>query len=435
VTQQFRQTLNPLTTSFIAQSINLGRTGQLAVRLLARNEGGPGTASNAYEVGDISIESYHQTEGDASEVYLYGSGWAGRYDVDGSVLDYLGLGSGTVFTTPDEIMASILTQELDLGVDNATFAVAFTYYGARSMRFGGGIGAGWAVERIEGRALLNDLSRQAMAILAPRFTGDFCLRPYRDDNEIANSFDVDTILWEDGGDPGKGGNPRSTFEALITDMQNVANRFEVHYKYNVASGKYDGLAYVDQDGTNVVDDYYVSSGELQARCVRSYNRYGKLEPMVIEAYWIYDQNVAQLLLRHMVHYFAEQRVRVQFETTMLAACLEVGTYINVTYPELPSKDNGQAYEVHSLQYLPIAGRVRLVASRPITRDNLILPRFTRAKYRIRVPDPATSEIATMPCRAKYRTPSAVLSINAVEEFWEFAPAGSLNLAYFEEWSA
>ena len=51
VTQAFRHVTNPISTSYVATAINMGATAQLAVRLVARNEGGSGAAGRLVRGG------------------------------------------------------------------------------------------------------------------------------------------------------------------------------------------------------------------------------------------------------------------------------------------------------------------------------------------------------------------------------------------------
>ena len=374
VTEAFRHTTNPQTTSYVVTGVNFGRVAQMAVRLVARNEGGAGAANERYEVGEIVINSYYQPSGDSNELFLYQGSWSGRRDPDGTVTSYAHTAAGTLLTQPDQVIASILLQELSASIDVNSFATAYTFYGRNAYIFDGAIGAGWAVQRLLGRVLLDELARQGKAVLAPTFDGTLGLRVYGNDSATHQSFDIDTILCTDGSERTAPHERNSTFEITLGDLSRVANRFEIHYSYNAGSQKYDGLVFVDGADNGSTNS---SDATIVGPCVDSVQRYGKLEPMVIEAYWIANTSTAEQLLLHLVNYFSAQRLRIQFETTLKALCLQVGDNIAVTYPMLPTADNGRLFEVHVIRYLPTRGRIQLIASRLSTIETVITAPPTR----------------------------------------------------------
>ena len=433
VTQAFRHSLNPQITSYVANSINLGRTAQLAVRLVARNEGGIGAASNFYEVGEIAINSFYQPTGDSSVLFLYQGGWTGRFDPDGSVTSYCGLGAGTLLTSPDEVIASILLQELGTGIDTDSFAVAHTFFNGLGYTFNGGIGGEWAVNRNDGRNILHQLAIQSKSIIAPTFTGNFGLRVYGIDQSIHQSFDISNILCTEGADRQEPHERDSTFNITLGDLSTVANRVEVHYAYNVGSRKYDKILYADGANggtTNSTDGISVSD-----LCSQSVIKYGKLEPKIIEAYWIADDFSATVLLRHLVDYFSAQRLRIEFETTMVAACIQVGDIIDVTYPLLPTLDNGESYEVHTIRYMPIQGRVHIVASRQATLGISLRPGLGNTLPQMKARTPAAtirnSVVHATAIQVKAEAPQATITYGfafAWTERWEY-PDYSATVSY------
>lgn len=437
VTQQFRQTLNPLTTSYVVNSINLGRTAQIAIRLLARNEGGPGNALQAYEIGEFLLESYYQTDGDSGTLFLYGGNYSGRYDADGSVVSYCGLGAGTIFHTPDQVMASFLVQEMGLEVDAGSFANAYTFYTTMAYIFDGGIGGGgWAVQRASAREHLNALAMQARANLVPTFEGTFGLYPYRNDFEIQQSFDTSNILCTDGAEQQLPEERTSTFVVTLGNMQDVHTRFEVHYNYNVASGKYDKVYWVDETGTNVPSTATsINYGVMTGSCVASFNRYGKLEPFIVNAHWIADDTSAQLLLEHLVSYWTAQRIFVEFEAPLSALCLQVGGHITITHPSLPTLDNGLPYEVHTVRYMLQEGRVYIRASRPAS-IGVVLKTRTPPAVKAAIPrEPLVEkQIAQQGATVLCQTPAAVINQVVIDEGWEFDLQYDLTFGWTENWS-
>lgn len=368
-TQAFRQSINPQTTSFVITSLNLGANEQLAVRLLARNEGGPGTGAQYYQVGEIYLESFYQPSGD-NALYLFGPGWEGRRDPDGSVTSYAGLGEGTLLIQPDEIIASFLVQECFLPLDVQVFAQAYNFFATNAWIFDGGVGAKWSVTRTGARDILRALAIQSTSILTPTFSGQWGLLPYRSDQPSRQSFTINNILSTEGAETQPGDQRNSTFQVTMGNMQDVHSRFEIHYAYNVANGKYDKLLIADAINPSLPDTT-PDRGLILGLVAQSFARFGPLEPMIIQAYWIYDDTTAGYLLSHVVRYFSQQRLVVEFETTFLGMCLQVGDFITITYPALPALDNGKDYEIHSLRYMPSKGRIRIRASKVATLGTLV----------------------------------------------------------------
>lgn len=441
VTQQFRQQLRALTTSFTAPSINLGETTQLAVRLVARNEGGPGNSLQTYEVGDISVESFYQPQGDAGVLFLVAvsteNQWSGRFDPDGTVTAYYTTdGRGILLVTPDQVIASILIQELNTDVSVDRFASAHNWYVANGLEFAGGIGMGWSRDRLLGRQVLDDMAIQAAAILAPSFDGGFSLRPYREDQESHQSFDISNILYTSGAENQQGDEKTSTFNIMLGNMDTVHNRFEVHYTFNVGNQKYDKVYIVDENGSTLPESE--NRGVLEGLCRQSFNRYGKLEPMVIEAYWISDDTTAQYLLNHIVRYFVAQRITIEFETTLKALCLEVGDFITVDYPLIPDGDNGKTFEVHTLRTSPTQGRVQIIASRIATLGIVLVIEPVKIGWQVpgangSLPVIIPNILMVQPVYVAYQTQATVLSTVSIEELWEFLPNFSITVQYIEGW--
>ncbi|HEY5868845.1 MAG TPA: LamG-like jellyroll fold domain-containing protein, partial [Candidatus Tectomicrobia bacterium] len=362
VTQAFRHQTNPISTSYVATAINMGATAQLAVRLVARNEGGSGAAVDWYEVGEIGIESFYQPRGDSGEIFLFGAGYEGRTDVDGTVTDYLGAAPGRLFQLPDQVIASIYEQEIGLSVDLESFAAAGNFFTTEALRFDGGIGAGWALEQGNARDILDALAKQATAMLFPTFEGTWGIRPFRTDTPVHQAFDSSDILTEAGSEQQRPEDRMSTVQLTLGNLQTVYNHIEVRYKYNAGSRKYDGVWQVTKDGSNLPDGT-LDKAAVEETCLTSWLRYGDLEPLIVEASWIADDTTAAYYLRHLALYFSQQRLGVQFETTFKGACLQVGDFITITDNSLPIGDNGGIFEVHTIRYMPLKGRIQLSASR------------------------------------------------------------------------
>lgn len=343
-------------------------------------------ANDAYEIGEIGIRSFYQPAGGNMPVFLYGDDWYGRYDNTGIILSYAGLPSGTFFHTPDQVIASILVQEMGRNVTTSAFANAYTYYanlGFSGFVLDGGIGAGWAVNRDTARKVLGDAALQATAILAPNFDNSFRLVPFRVDTPIHLAFGVSNILLAEGEEKKTTGPRNDTMQITLGNLQLVHNSFEIHYAYNAGSRSYGKIMTADKSGSTLVTDAQYKS-VIESLCVQSFNRFGDLPPLVIDAYWLADDFSAQYLLAILVQYFSGQRTFVEFDTTLYAASLQLGDFITVDHPLLPVTDNGGTFEVHTIRYLPLQGRMHLVASKVATLTTAVRPTI---RARAQVPAP------------------------------------------------
>lgn len=376
VTQAFRHTTYPQVTSYTATGVNLGVNAQLAVRVVARNEGGVGDADQYYEVGEIGIESYYQPRGDSAEIFLYGTGYEGRTDVDGTVTDYLGIVVGQLYETPDMTIASMLIEEMFAPIDADSFLVANDFFGGNNLRFDGGIGAGWTVEQAPIRDILDAMARQSTSIIFPNFEDTWEIRPFRSNTLEHTAFDETHILAELGSESARPEDRSSTMQITLGDLKTVYNHFEVRYKYNAGSRKFDGIWKVTKDGSNLPEglpEITQDKALIEAACLDSYTRYGDLEPLIIDANWIADDQTAAYLLRHLVFYFSQQRITLQFDVTFIGICLQVGDFIRVTEATIPDGDNGQLFEIHKIRYKPFEGRIQLTCSRVATLQDAVIP--------------------------------------------------------------
>jgi Concanavalin A-like lectin/glucanases superfamily len=437
----FRQQLNPLTTSYTAAAINLGYGEQLGIRLVARNEGGPGNSDQKYEVGEISFETFYQTTGDSTNVALLAtsaSEYTGRYDPDGSISRYNGLTSGAIFNTPDQIMASILLQEIGIPIDEAWFATAYTFFAGWGFFFDGGIGLDWPVQRQDARALIGDLARFSTSIVLPTFAAQWGIRPFRDTVDPRQSFDTSNILLADGAENQRPEEWQSTFQLTLGNLQSVYNHFEVHYHYNIGSRQYDKVYTINPETNEFVPGTVLDGDILNGKCKQSFARFGVLAPMIVQANWIADDHAAQILLRHLVNYFSDQRIFVEFDTTNVAACLQVGDFITVTYPSIPLADNGQVYEIHSMKYMPAKGRIHITASRRTTANVTFqvspAQMVMKASREILV---GRNQITVSPAKMKWVAAdgTAIIGTNAYGEGWEYTDTLSNSTTFSEGWTA
>jgi hypothetical protein len=274
------------------------------------------------------------------------------------------------------VIASILVQEMGRAVTASAFAAAHTYYAGLNtgaerggLTLDGGIGAGWAVQREQARKVLGDAAQQGTAILHPNFDNSWRLVPFRIDTPIHLSCSVSNILFAEGEEKKTTGPRQDTMQITLGNMQFVHNAFEIHYAYNAGARAYGKIMTVDKSGSTLVGNFGPGADYktvVESLCLQSFTRFGNLQPLIIEAYWIADDFSAQYLLAQLVQYFSGQRTFVEFDTTLYAASLQVGDFIQVTHPLLPDADNGGTYEVHTIRYLPPQGRIHLRASKVAT---------------------------------------------------------------------
>lgn len=349
-TQSFRHALHPQTTIQTITNLALGDHEAVEVLLTARNEGGIGTASNFYEIQDISIQTGYQPPGDTVPVFLY-QDFNGRRDTTGLVAAN---GIGSLYTWPNDVIGSLLLDEMGLPL-SPNMANAQPFYVARTYQFNGGVGYGWAVTRANARDVLHQAAQQAMAILAPDLHGLWGMRPFDPTATAHDDFDASSMLRVAGSAPGT-----DSFAVTLGNMASVHCRCEVQYAWNPGSQKYDQLAYADETGTNVPSD---ATGDVRSMCQLSAMRYGVTEPLIVNASWIRDATTARLLLRHLVAYFAFQRLFVTFDTTLQAMGAQLGEVNTVTHPLLPEADSGGLFETHTLRISPGTGRVTITASK------------------------------------------------------------------------
>ena len=156
---------------------------------------------------------------------------------------------------------------MGLALDLPSFATAHNWYAGvalpgSTLRFDGGMGAGWAVEQANGRDILDGMAKQATAILFPTFEETWGIRPFRSDIEVHQQFDASNILTEEGAEGQRPEDRNSTVELTLGNLQNVFNHFEVRYRYNTGSKKYDAVYKVTKDGSNL------DAGALDSRATR-----------------------------------------------------------------------------------------------------------------------------------------------------------------------
>ena len=350
-----------------------------------------GPASQNYEVGAIQLTTYFQPEQNTTVLVDYLS-WTGRPDPTGHIAAI----SNMIITSIPHVIISIFGDELALDVDSGSFRQAYTFYGTRNLVFDGGIGAGWSLPRAPARDVLDAMAQQAACTLYADFDGRWAFKPFDLDTAIAAAaFTMSNILTTQGSEDVLPPARHSTMRVTQTSLHRVFTRFEVYYRYNVGTRRYDSLYYVDKNGTNSPD-----GDTLTDVCIEAFARYGELPTLKLEAYWIADDVTAQYLLRHLVGYFGSERIACAWESTLRAVGVTVGDFVTVSHPYIPSADQGKLYELHTVRYLPLQGRMAFEASRPATLTpipTILCPNTTVADLTVSfVANPAgfTRDIAT-----------------------------------------
>lgn len=355
----FRHASFPQDSTFTVPSVEVGPTEALECVAYARHEGGPGNASNYYEIGELTLTVFRQLTGDNPPVFLYGN-WQGRYD------DNVGTVTGTpnlVFSTFTDVIGSLLTLELGLSLNSAFWAQTRAYEVTNSILADGGLGFGWAMERTPAREVLDRLARQDRALLYIDYTGQWQLKTYQ---TPASPSDLDQshVLFAYGESAGTDPERSSSFELEWGRLEDVANSFEVNYAYNPGAKTYTKLAWASKDGSNIPSSSPFETEQLVTLCTNSYNRYGVLPTRKVEAPFIYDDTTAFRLLRHLVEYFWSHRITVTFDVPLqIGVTFSPGDFFTLTHPELPADDNGGLFEIHNLVFQPATGRVRMRASK------------------------------------------------------------------------
>ena len=357
--ETFRHRLNPRDSTFTLTALQLGPTELLETLLVARNEGGAGSALAVYELQDLTVQGFLQPQGDDLGLFLFGA-WEGQTDVDGTITGVI----GTLLTTPAEIIGDILLNELSQPINLGSFQQGRAFYQSQNFVFDGGIGAGWGQDRADSRTILDSMAKQAKAHFYCDWTGSWTCRPYQDTVTPVAALTQNHVLYTLGADRAPPNQRQSTLTLTLGKLDLIAHRFEVHYGWNPGAGKYDKLLIADETGANTPG---TDAAQLYTLCANSNNRYGILPPYVMEASLIADDLTAARLLTHLATYFWSQRLFIELEIPLqLGLKLDLGAYFTFTHPYLPTLDSGGTFEVHRMLHIPGHGRLRIMASKIAT---------------------------------------------------------------------
>jgi len=350
-TPEFRHATQARDTTLTVSPVTLGSGERVEVLCTALQESGAGSAGAVYEWGDLTVQLWYQPWGDEEPLYLV-SDWQGRQDTAAGA--YTGTASALI-TNPIDVLRNLLVAEIGVPVNAANFNAARTW---RTLwKFAGGLGAGWAMPRVEARQLCALLARSAFCVLAPDGQGTWSVVPI-DATTSVHDFTLDNILAREA----SGTPPPGSMEVWPEPLEMVHNRYELFYAYHAGRHKYDKMRFANRSTSNAQPQ--AVADRLVANCSTSFTRYGsELTPLRLELPFVYDDATADLLLEELVNTFYSQRVRCTFDTTFGALHLRLGDRVTVTHPLLPTADTGQLFEVLGLRYQVATGRITVTARR------------------------------------------------------------------------
>ena len=330
----YRHSSNPRTTVLPITPLVVGAASALEVELVVVNEGGLGTAAEAWELGDLSMQLYYQADSLFTPVYL-APPWDGRLDPDGTLT---GL-AGTVVRQAGSVLQSVLAQVLGLEPHPGTFAAVkaglVTYSGSPYV-FDFGLGSGgWAHEQLSAAALLDALALQAGCYVFPAGDGATAIARV----QAMPTAQLDLTL-----------SNADILEVEFGRLEMIHSTYEVHYSWSVTLQRYTKVALATPGMCN--HPIRAIAHDLLLKCSDSLDRYGPQDPLTVEAFAIQDDATAFTLLQRLVEYFWTQHLTVTCETTFIGIHLEVGDHVTITHPELPEIAEARLFEVVRITTIP-----------------------------------------------------------------------------------
>jgi hypothetical protein len=186
--------------------------------------------------------------------------------------------------------------------------------------------AGQLNDATSARSLLKQMMMEHGAIIFENTDGEIELKPVTLSPSSGGTITGVSILIDTETN-------ESTLKRSLTSLDNVYNSFEVHYKHNYATGKYDEMLYCDRNGKSSG----VASG-YDTKCSTSYTKYSVEKKLIIQAKWIRDSATAIKLIEFLVDWFTNRREIVEFDTGLGLVDLELGdirtinnSFVNDTY--------------------------------------------------------------------------------------------------------
>jgi hypothetical protein len=300
------------------------------------NEGGTGGADEAWAIGEIVFYGIFQVPNDLYPVFAGPYGSAGREDADGHITG----SAGAPISKAAEVVQSVLEAWLGLTIDSTSFTSAKTLatWDATPWTFAFGIGAGWTQPQIQGSVLLDALARQSHSYLFPSGAGTWKMVPLVLAPTSRYSFTVSTM---------------DHVQIETSRMEFVYNSYLVRYNWSPVTQQYQSAVYANAGGCSHSDATIASA--LTVLCSDSYDRYGVLPPLQVDAWAITDTSSAEDLLEKLVRGHWSQSFLVTWDSPFVAIHLEVGDGVTITHAELPTAVSGTIFTVLRVTLRPEDG--------------------------------------------------------------------------------
>ena len=309
----------------------------LELELEVINEGGIGTGADYWEIAEINLDLYYQADNLFEPIFL-APFWRGHLDTDGSLTGTAGV---SLILAVDGIHA-IVAKRLQIPVEPSSFAVtrlARTTYLGTFYRFDFGLGSGgWYRPQMAASELLDSLARQATCYLFPNGDGAIRIARARDVQVNELSLNLDTM---------------ANVQIDLGRVDLIHSTYEIRYGWSVTQERFTKTALATPTLCNHPEPN--TNADLFARCNDSFQRYGPQQPYMEEAFAIQDDATAFTLLSHFVNYHWTQQVMVTCDLPFVGIHLEVGDYVAITHPELPTESNGALFEIVRVTHRPEDG--------------------------------------------------------------------------------
>lgn len=362
-TIEYRHKSSPRDETFIVNNIAIASTENVAVDIKAVHEGGLGTVSQYFEIGELKIKMFFQANSDTLPIFVPGTAnFAAKVDVDGGITG----GAGTPIRNISDVIHDIMRNEIGIQIfDNDSFSSV--KYSTRNSNwvFDGGIGFGWYQEQENSRDVIDTMARTAGVVVHNGFGGAWRIQALGELTGTDLHISQANIIFETP--QGSAQEKSSSLKVVPGTIGIIFNNYEIRYRFNAATRNYDKVLFVNSISHNI-DGIGTGTGvngeALRQLCFNSVTRFGNLPPFIIESPWIGSDAMAENFINFLVRYFWTQRVFVNFRSLWYAWCLQLGNHITVDHPYLPSQLSGMNFEIHRKTLSPSQGSVYFEASSP-----------------------------------------------------------------------
>jgi hypothetical protein len=234
----------------------------------------------------------------------------------------------------------VLEALLGLTIDSTSFTTAKTLatWDTSPWTFAFGIGGGWTQQQIQGSLLLDALAQQSHSYLFPSGAGTWKMTPIILAPTSRYSFTVSTM---------------DQVRIETSRMETVYNSYIVRYNWSPVTQQYQSSVYATAGGCSHADA--TTASELTVLCSDSYDRYGTLPQLQVDAWAITDTSSAEELLEGLVRGHWSQSFLVTWDSPFVAIHLEVGDGVTITHAELPTAVSGTIFTVVRVTIRPEDG--------------------------------------------------------------------------------